>query len=765
MIERKLTAPHRMLAATLMCVLLAFGCMKSPEEKFAEYMENGLAYSEEGDWASALIEFKNAARTDSTVAEPYYQMALAQMAQGQMQDAVNSVRQAISIDPNHVEANLLLARFMVRLGRPDVLGEAEEILTGVLGETRDNSDALFILAATRARLGATEEASKLLQEALDKAPDHLQSSIALAKLRVGEGDIDGAEEILKEAVDKTEDKRQASIALGQFYMGANQPEKARQRFEAALNEDDKYGPALLGLGMLNMRLGEKEKAEEVYQRVSRLPEPQYRPLYGQVLVVNGKIDQAIQEFQRILGDEPDNRDVRNRLVATLLADDRLDDAQALLDEALETSESDTDARLQRAELLRRRGFLSEAEDDLNRVLEFRPDSANAHFYLSRVYAQQGNARLQRQELDEALRLDPNFLTARLDLAKAMLATPNPRSALEILDEAPEAQQGSCGLTAARIWALISVGDDAQARTELDKVFEAVTNPGVEFLVQDGMLKMRAKQYDAARASAEKAIALAPNDIRAINLISGSYAAEKRNSEAVAAIKKQADTYPESVDLQLSLAQWQERVGNKAGAREAYQKALSLGDKNQVAASKLAAMDIQEGNFSAAETKLKNALDDNASNVRTLLAMATVKEQQSQYAEAMEMYRRIIELRPDFYPALNNLAYLLATEANELDEALGFAQKAKELAPPDNGLVDDTIGWVFYLKGVYPTAVVHLRDAAERHPNNAIIQYHLAMAQAKSGNVAASKQAYESGLKIDPKLPEAAEAKKAIEDAE
>ena len=65
----------------------------------------------------------------------------------------------------------------------------------------------------------------------------------------------------------------------------------------------------------------------------------------------------------------------------------------------------------------------------------------------------------------------------------------------------------------------------------------------------------------------------------------------------------------------------------------------------------------------------------------------------------------------------------------------------------------------------PMKSVQARQVHIRHPNNAIIQYHLAMAQAKSGNVAASKQAYESGLKIDPKLPEAAEAKKAIEDAE
>ncbi len=759
-----LTHSPRLIVAVLIGALLTLGCMKSPEEKYADYIASGMQYSAEAEWASALIEFKNAARTKSSEAEPYYQMALAQMAQGQMQDAVNSVQQAVSIDPDHVEANLLLARFIVRLGDPEVLTQAEEILIGVLGETRDNADALFILAATRARLGATEEAEKLLQEALANTPDHLKASIALAKLRLNDGDIDGAEEILQEAVDKTSDKAQASIALGQLYMGVNQNEKARERFESALDDDPDYGPALLGLGMLNMRMGEKEKAEEVYKLVSKLEDKQYRPLYGQVLVVNGKLDEAIAEFRGILDREPDNRDIRNRLISTLLVDQRLDDAQNLLDDALEANDNDTDARLQRAELLRRRGRLEEAEGDLNRVLEFRPDSAQAHFYLSRIYSAQGNDRLQRQELDEALRIDPNFLVARLDLAKALLGTSTPRAALEILDEAPPEQQRTVGLVAARNWTLISLGDDEIARRQLDEVMDK--NPAnVEFLVQDAMLKMRARQFDAARAVAERALEMAPSDLRAINIITGSYAAQKRGEKALETIRAQAEAYPESVDLQLTLASWYDRLGDKDGARAAYQKALSLGDRTQLAATKLAALDIADGNLNAAESKLRNALDEDPNNIRTLLAITTVQEKQGKTAEAVSTYRNILSLRPDFYPALNNLAYLLATEANQLDEALGFAQKAKEMSPPKNGLVDDTIGWVFYLKGVYPTSVVHLKGAAENQPANAVVQYHLAMAQAKNGDVAAGKKAYEAGMKLNSSLPEAAQALEIIKQAE
>ena len=69
-------------------------------------------------------------------------------------------------------------------------------------------------------------------------------------------------------------------------------------------------------------------------------------------------------------------------------------------------------------------------------------------------------------------------------------------------------------------------------------------------------------------------------------------------------------------------------------------------------------------------------------------------------------------------------------------------------------VADTIGWVFYLKGVYPTAAIHLQGAARNSPDNAVVHYHLAMAQAKAGNMGAARRAYEEGMRLNSGLAEA-----------
>ena len=79
-------------------------------------------------------------------------------------------------------------------------------------------------------------------------------------------------------------------------------------------------------------------------------------------------------------------------------------------------------------------------------------------------------------------------------------------------------------------------------------------------------------------------------------------------------------------------------------------------------------------------------------------------------------------------------------------------------------IDDTLGWVFYLRGVYASAVVHLKSSVEASPDNPLTQYHLAMALAKSGDVAAGRRALEAGLALNPNLPEAAEARQVLESA-
>ena len=110
-------------------------------------------------------------------------------------------------------------------------------------------------------------------------------------------------------------------------------------------------------------------------------------------------------------------------------------------------------------------------------------------------------------------------------------------------------------------------------------------------------------------------------------------------------------------------------------------------------------------------------------------------------------------------ALNGLAYLL-TESGQPDEAIRYAQKAKEVAP-GSAAVDDTLGWTYFRKGMYAMAVTHLESATAKE-GTALRRYHLAMAYLKAGDPKRGRQTFEAALKMDPKLPEAQIARQAFE---
>jgi Tfp pilus assembly protein PilF len=137
------------------------------------------------------------------------------------------------------------------------------------------------------------------------------------------------------------------------------------------------------------------------------------------------------------------------------------------------------------------------------------------------------------------------------------------------------------------------------------------------------------------------------------------------------------------------------------------------------------------------------------NVVARLLLARIEEQTGNNSAAVEQYRKIVETQPGNTPALNNLAFHLA--AHSPDEALRYAQRAKDLAPEDPA-VENTLGWTLYQKGLYSTAVRHLESAAAKQPT-ARRNAHLAMAYLKSGNRSRGQQALEAAVKLDPDLPE------------
>jgi tetratricopeptide (TPR) repeat protein len=329
--------------------------------------------------------------------------------------------------------------------------------------------------------------------------------------------------------------------------------------------------------------------------------------------------------------------------------------------------------------------------------------------------------------------------------------------LIILDEAPADQRRTPAFLIQRNWALAFLGDRAGLRKGIDEILARSRIP--EVLIQDAALKLDQKDFGGARASLQEALSTNPEDVRSLSLLMRIYTAQKQEAVGLQRVREYAARAPKSAPMQQFLGELLQAKGNPAEARKALEAARAANPGFVAADLSLAELEMAEGRVDAARQRLSGLLAVNARNVPARVLLADLENTDGNRAAAIEHYRKVLQQDQSNFLALNDLAYLLAEYAKQPDEALKYAQQAKEIAP-DNPEADDTLGWIYYCKGIYLTAVKHLENATAKAPT-ALHKYHLAMAYLKAGDSKRGQQTFDAALKMDAKLPEAQTARKLL----
>ena len=140
-------------------------------------------------------------------------------------------------------------------------------------------------------------------------------------------------------------------------------------------------------------------------------------------------------------------------------------------------------------------------------------------------------------------------------------------------------------------------------------------------------------------------------------------------------------------------------------------------------------------------------------IRAVLAESLTKRQQ--YPAAAEHYLALNKSNPGNLMVLNNLAWALHGAGDK--RAASFAGQALKLQP-DNPMVMDTYGWILTAQGQAVQGLPHLRRALSKAPDNAEIQYHLAVALFKTGDRARAQGELERLLAGGARFPQEQEAR-------
>ena len=120
----------------------------------------------------------------------------------------------------------------------------------------------------------------------------------------------------------------------------------------------------------------------------------------------------------------------------------------------------------------------------------------------------------------------------------------------------------------------------------------------------------------------------------------------------------------------------------------------------------------------------------------------------------------LQTAPDDADMLNYLGYLWVDKGLRVQEGAEMIARARALEP-DNGNIQDSLGWAQFKQGQYETAVNTLEEAVDKEPSNAEINDHLGDAYWKVGRQREAVWLWNRVLVLEPEPERRAEVERKI----
>jgi cellulose synthase operon protein C len=751
-------------AVAAVCVLAALltvtGCSRDPNVRKQKYLESGQRYFDKGQYREAEIQFENAIQVDANFAEAHYKLALAAIKLGDGQTAYNEMVKSVQIRPDYYEAQLDMVNLLIAAR---LYPEAKDHLDLLVQKWPEKPDVYIARANYEAATNNTTAALADMQKALQLDPVRSDSYMNLAVLQMHGEQWEAAETNFKKAVELSPRSTNALVNLGNFYQTRGRFPEAEQTFKRAVDSaKDDPSPRLSLAGLYVAE--NKPAAAEDFLRESKKDFPGnpdgYRML-GNFYYSSGQIDKATTEYATLYHDHPNDPVVKKNYIQLLILKTRVDDARKLNDEILKAKPDDLDAQVFKGNIEILDGKLNEAVNTLQAVLKSDPDHAVAHYQLGLAYDQLGNGTRAESEWRDSIRLSPDNVEAHRALAGVAIHRKDPaalaQEATQIITIQPAAPDGYL----LRAVAEIDRKQFAPAEEDLHKSLERQSNNPAAY-VQMGNLRVAQNQYAAAQQAYQQALDIDPNNTDALGGVLNVDLLQKQPDKAIATAKTQIAKNPKSVGFHVMLGQLLlDEKKDLPGAEAEFQQAVDLDKQNGEARVKLGQVQSQRGNVDQALQTYLEGSKQNPKGVAFYLLAGAIYENRQDWDNAKQQYQKVLEIQPENPFASNNLAYVMLQQGGNLDVAFAMAQTARRQLP-DNPNSADTLGWAFYQKHVYASAIDLFKEAVKKEPANPLFNLHLGLAYAKNGQASPGQQQLEKVMKMNPRQPGIDELRQALD---
>lgn len=746
------------VTAVLMCV----SCSWNAERAKREYMAQGDALYEKGNYIEADLAYRRAVQKDAQFVEAHYKRGLVQIKRGNYDRAVQFLRRATQLSPDHLESRVALAdiylmAYVSDTSRPkQILDQLTATISQLKTKSPDSYDTLRLSGYLALAQGDRKEGLRYLQGAHVAKPMQPRLVLTICQNLVAENDKPAAETLARELMMAQKDFSEIYDFLYFFYRAANRMPDAGAVLETKVANNPAVPGYRVQLAAHYSSVGRGSETATILQKLIDNPKafPGAWREVGDYYRIKQNWTEALRHYREGLAREPDSKEIyQSRIVETLLF--RQDTAGAMqeIEKILADSPKLTSMRLIRASMRLtndKPDQIDLAVKELQELVAASPEDATLHYHLGRAWIAKRDLRSAQVSMREASkrRKDISMLPAHLALAEVTLDRQEFREALQttndILVIAPENRWAHL----LKATALVGMGSYLAARPELERLLKE-TPDFPEAKMQYALLNLAERRFPEAEAQLRQMYKPGQVDIRVLRGLTELQMMKGKGEEAFKlALEETHRTPPPAVDQRQLLADLAVRTGRFDVAEETLKKLIAEKVPLGNTYFQLSGIYYAKGDSPKAIKLLEESRKQNANDPRVLLMLGSLYEQNGRLKEAQEMYRETLRLDGDSAAGMNNLAFNIAESGGNLDEALVLAKRAVQ-RNPNQPHYSDTVAWIYLKKNMTSAAQQVFENLVQKHPDDPSFRHHLGAALLQKGEVSRAKSELAAALTKHP----------------
>lgn len=787
------------MVVILLGSIVGIASCSSSKDTAKKYLEKGTSLFEKGDYVKADIQFRNALQIDRTLSDAIWGRMLVAEKQSNFKALFKLLNQILANDPNHLEAQVKLARIFLIAGKMDKalelsdkslllndsdlsvlslraaillkLGNTKESISyanKVLSKDSEHVDALTVLALERLTADDSLKAISYIERGLVKDKKHI--GLQLIKLQALDNlsQTDKAVEVYRKLIAYYPNSYKFNYALAKFYIKHNQFDDAENVYRVVVREHPEDNKAKLQLvHYINAKKGLNEGLKQLTLFVEQAPNnSELKFSLVNFYLVQKNHNRAVVLLKEIISSSEKNEDIlraKGIIAGTILVRGDNKGAEIIVKEILSVDKHHKQGLLLKAKIDIDRRLYDNAIGSLRTILRDTPNSSRAALLLAQAHLLSGSPELADEQYLRAFKSSKLSPAYGLAYADFLLKRKQPVRAEGILKDVLSTTPRN--IPTLKILAKIKLGssDWVAAQEIADKIKFIEKNETTSNLITSAILTGK-KDFSNSITLLKSMYNSSKESLSPVIGLVRTYLLAGKTKEAESFLGSVLKASPENMNVRVILAKIYASQGKVGAAKKMYEDIIGLGKNNHAGYYQLAVIQLKEKNINAALLTLNKGLEVAPKSFALRITKANVLTMRGEVNKSIAIYEGLIDEKNDSDIVVNNLATLLTEHRKDkasFNKAYALSQRFKRSNIPQ---FKDTIGWASYRVGKFADAKILLESVIKSLPNVPDFHYHLGMIHLAQKNKKLARKELELALKLagDTPFAQADEIRVALE---